>query len=51
MPRLALAGYTVTLYNTLAGQKHPGGPPEHVRAPDPLDPSTLPESEPARVGL
>jgi len=46
-----LAGYAIPLYNTLAVQKRPAGSPEPVRAPGPLDPSTLPESEPARVGL
>jgi len=38
-------------HNTLAVQKPPMGPPEPVRAPSPLDLSTLPKSEPARAGL
>ena len=46
-----LAGYTFPLYNTLAVQKPPAGSTEPVRAPGPLDPTTLPETEPARVGL
>jgi len=46
-----LAGYAIPLYNNLAVQKPPAGSPEPVRAPGPLDPSTLPESEPACVGL
>ena len=46
-----LAGYAIPLYNTLAVQKPPAGSSEPVRAPGALDPSTLPESEPARVGL
>ena len=46
-----LAGYAIPLYNTLAVQKPPARSSEPVRAPGPLDPSTLPESEPARVGL
>ncbi|KAI9452204.1 hypothetical protein F5148DRAFT_1237059 [Russula earlei] len=45
------AGYTIPLYNTLAVQKSPAGSAEPVRAPGPLDPSTLPATEPARVGL
>ena len=45
-----LAGYAIPLYNTLAVQKPPAGSPEPVRAPGLLDPSTLPESEPACVG-
>jgi hypothetical protein len=32
-------------------QKHPTGSTELVRAPGPLDPSTLPETEPAQAGL
>ncbi|KAH9953498.1 hypothetical protein BC827DRAFT_1159217 [Russula dissimulans] len=46
-----LAGYAIPLYNTLAVQKPPSSSSEPVRAPGPLDPSTLPETEPARVGL
>ena len=46
-----LAGYAIPLYNSLAVQKPPDGLPEPVRAPGPLDPSTLPESEPACVGV
>ena len=46
-----LAGYTFPLYNTLAVQKPPAGSMESVRAPGPLDPTTLPETEPARAGL
>jgi hypothetical protein len=46
-----LAGYTFPLYNTLAVQKPPTGSTEPVRAPGPLDPTTLPETEPARDGL
>ena len=46
-----LAGYTFPLYNTLAVQKPPAGSTEPVRAPGPLDPNTLPETEPARAGL
>ena len=42
-----LAGYTFPLYNTLAVQKPPAGS-ESVHAPGPLDPTTLPETEPAR---
>jgi len=45
-----LAGYAIPLYNTLAVQKPPAGSPEPVRAPGPFDPSTLPETGPARVG-
>ena len=45
------AGYTFPLYNTLAVQKPPAGSTEPVRAPGPLDPTTLPETEPARAGL
>lgn len=45
------AGYTFPLYNTLAVQKPPAGSTESVRAPGPLDPTTLPETEPARAGL
>jgi hypothetical protein len=45
------AGYTFPLYNTLAVQKPPAGSTESVRAPGPLDPTTLPEKEPARAGL
>jgi len=44
-------GYVIPLYNTFAVQKPPAGSPEPVRAPGLLDPSTLPESEPDRVGL
>jgi len=43
-----LAGYAIPLYNTLAVQKPPAGSPKPVRAPGPFDPSTLPESGPAR---
>jgi len=39
------------LYNALAVQKPPAGSPEPMYAPGPLNPSTLPESEPTRVGL
>jgi hypothetical protein len=46
-----LAGYTFPLYNTLVVQKPPAGSTEPVRAPGPLDPMTLPETEPARAGL
>ena len=46
-----LAGYAIPLYNSLAVQKPPAGSAEPVRAPCLLDPSTLPESEPACVGL
>ena len=38
-------------HDTSAVQKPPMGSPEPVRAPGPLGPSTLPESEPARAGL
>lgn len=38
------------LYNSLAVQNPPGSQ-EPVRAPSPLDTSTLPKSEQARVGL
>ena len=44
-------GGAIPLYNTLAVPETLAGSPEPVRAPGPLDPSTLPESEPARVGL
>jgi hypothetical protein len=46
-----LAGYTFPLYNTLVVQKPPAGSTEPVRAPGPVDPTTLPETEPARSGL
>ncbi|KAI0300723.1 hypothetical protein B0F90DRAFT_1722805 [Multifurca ochricompacta] len=46
-----LAGYAIPLYNTFAIQKPPAGSTEPVRAPGPLDPSTLPVTEPAREGL
>ncbi|KAI0287562.1 hypothetical protein BC826DRAFT_1043553 [Russula brevipes] len=46
-----LAAYAIPPYNTLAVQKHPTGSTELVRAPGPLDPSTLPEIEPARARL
>ena len=46
-----LAGYIFPLYNTLAVQKPPAGSTEPVRAPGSLDPTTLPETEPARDGL
>jgi hypothetical protein len=46
-----LAGYAIPLYNTLAVQKPPAGSTELVRAPGPLDPSMLPPTEPARIGL
>jgi len=46
-----LAGYAIPLYNSLAVQKPTAGSPEPVRAPGSLDPSTLTESEPARIGL
>jgi hypothetical protein len=42
-----LAGYTFPLYNILAVQKPPVGSTEPVRAPGPLHPTTLPETEPA----
>jgi hypothetical protein len=45
-----LAAYVIPLYNTLAVQK-PTGSTELVRAPGPLDPSMLPETEPAQAGL
>ncbi|KAH9961981.1 hypothetical protein BC827DRAFT_1383744 [Russula dissimulans] len=45
------AGYAIPLYNTLAVQKPPSGSSEPVRAPGRLDLPTLPEAEPARVGL
>jgi len=38
-------------HSTLAVQKPPIGSPEPVRAPGPLDPSTLPDSEPGGAGL
>ena len=41
----------IPLYNSLAVQNPPVGSPEPVRTPGQLDPSMLPESEPARVGL
>ncbi len=46
-----LTGYTFPLYNALAVQKPPAGSTKRVRAPGPLDHTTLPETEPARVGL
>ena len=46
-----LAVYVFPLYNNLAVQKPPAGSTEPVRAPGPLDPTTLPETEPARAGL
>jgi hypothetical protein len=49
-----LAGYTFPLYNTLVVQNHPRAQPsstEPVHAPGPLDPTTLPETEPARAKL
>ena len=46
-----LAGYAFPLYNSLAVQKPPAGSTEPVRAPGPLDPTTLPETEPGRAGL
>ena len=46
-----LAGYAIPLYNALAVQKHPADSTEPVRAPGPLDPATLPSTEPARAGL
>lgn len=46
-----IAGYVFPLYHTLAVQKPPAGSTETVRAPGPLDPTTLPETEPARAGL
>lgn len=39
------------LYNSLAVQNPPAGSQEPVRAPSPLDTSTLPKSEQARMGL
>ncbi|KAI0281240.1 hypothetical protein BGY98DRAFT_1094994 [Russula aff. rugulosa BPL654] len=39
------------LYNTLAVQKLPTDSTEPVRAPGPLDPMTLPETKPTRIGL
>ena len=44
-------GYAIPLHNTLTVPKPPAGSPEPVRAPGPLDPSTLPESETLRVRL
>jgi hypothetical protein len=38
------------VYNTLAVQKSPAGSTESVRAPGPLDPTALRETEPARAG-
>ncbi|KAI9435094.1 hypothetical protein H4582DRAFT_1817945 [Lactarius indigo] len=46
-----LAGYAIPLYTTLAVQKPLPGSAEPVRAPGALDPSTLPQTEPARAGL
>jgi hypothetical protein len=46
-----LAGYVFPLYNTLVVQKPPAGSTETVRAPGPLDTTTLPETELARAGL
>jgi hypothetical protein len=46
----APAGYTFLLYNTLAVQKPPTGSTEPVRTPGPLDPTTIPDTEPARAG-
>jgi hypothetical protein len=46
-----LAGYTFPLYNTLAVQKRRVGSTEPVRAPGPLGPTALPETEPALAGL
>ena len=49
-PRSASASHdSDSLYNTLAIQNSPTGSPEPVRALDPLKPSTLSSSEPARV--
>ena len=45
-----LAGYTFPLYNTLTVQKPPAGS-KSVRAPGPLDPTTLPKTEPAQARL
>jgi hypothetical protein len=38
------------VYNTLAVQQSPAGSTESVRAPGPLDPTALRETEPARAG-
>ncbi|KAF8267460.1 hypothetical protein EI94DRAFT_1730637 [Lactarius quietus] len=46
-----LAGYAIPLYSSFAMQKPPAGSTEPVRAPGALDPSTLPDAEPARAGL
>ncbi|KAF8500785.1 hypothetical protein F5888DRAFT_1793216 [Russula emetica] len=46
-----LAGHTFPFYNTLAVQKPPAGSSEPVRASGPLNPTTLPEAEPARARL
>ena len=48
---VGLEGYAIPLYGTLAVQKLPTRSPEPVRAPYPLDPLSLPESEPSPVGL
>ena len=45
----ALAEYTFPLYITLAVQKPPAT--ESIRAPGPLNPTTLPETEPTQAGL
>ncbi|KAH9955055.1 hypothetical protein BC827DRAFT_1262095 [Russula dissimulans] len=44
-----LAGYAISLYNILAVQRPPSSSSEPVRARGPLDPSTLPETVPARA--
>ena len=41
----------LSLYNTLGVKKPPAVSTEPVRAPGPLDPTTLPETEPSRAGL
>jgi hypothetical protein len=46
-----LAVYTFPFYYTLVVQNPPAGTTEPVRAPDPLDLTTLPETEPAPTGL
>jgi hypothetical protein len=54
MPRFTLqglTGHTFPLCNALAVQKPPAGSTEPVRTLGPLDPTTLPETDPARAGL
>ena len=45
-----LAGYAIPFYNAIAAQ-NARMPPEPVRSPGPLDPSTLPKSGAAHLGL